>query len=142
MPVYDDVYGKNGWGMGNRTYCYTNGHNVVAEAQDENGFDKSQMLYLRGSFWTDVKILDWLKYRLNVGYTLNDRDSHSWTTGYAYAYGETDSASSASASANRSQAVLVENTLNVNKTLGKHNIVAVLGQYPVQAHLLLRPCQL
>lgn len=128
MPVYDDVYGKNGWGMGNRTYCYTNGHNVVAEAQDENGFDKSQMLYLRGSFWTDVKILDWLKYRLNVGYTLNDRDSHSWTTGYAYAYGETDSASSASASANRSQAVLVENTLNVNKTLGKHNIVAVLGQ--------------
>jgi len=134
MPVHDDVYGKNGWGYGNRTYCYTNGHNVVAEASDENSSTNQEILYMRGSFWTDVRIFDWLKYRLNLGYTLNDSDSHSWSTGYSYAYGETDVASNASASAYRSQTYLVENTLNVAKSFGKHNIAGVLGQSWQDSH--------
>ncbi|MBQ1619273.1 MAG: SusC/RagA family TonB-linked outer membrane protein, partial [Bacteroidales bacterium] len=72
--------------------------------------------------------LDWLTYRLNLGVTLNDSDSHNWANGFAYAYGETDVFSNAGASANRRRTYLVENTLNFNKSLGNHNIAGVVGQ--------------
>lgn len=128
IAVYDDVYGKQGWGYGNQQKGYSTAHNVVAHAQDENGFSESDRLYLRASAWATVKILPWLEYKLNLGTSLNDNDSHSWTTGYEFAAGFTDVASSASSSASRSWDYLVENTLSINKKLGNHGINAVLGQ--------------
>lgn len=128
MPVHDDVYGKNGWGYGNRAFCYQNGHNVVADADDSNNYTHRTRLYLRGSAWTQVQLLSWLTYKLNLGATVMTNNSNGWNNGFAYAYGETDNASSASASADFNNVLLVENTLNFNKSFGKHNLAGVLGQ--------------
>lgn len=128
MPVHDDVYGKNGWGYGNRVFCYQNGHNVVADADDSNNYSHRTRLYLRGSAWTQVRLLSWLTYKLNLGATVMNNVTNGWSNGYAYAYGETDAASSATASASFNNVLLVENTLNFNKSFGKHNLAGVLGQ--------------
>lgn len=128
MPVYDDVYGKNGWGYGNRVFNYQNGHNIVANAQDSNNYTMRTNLYIRGSAWAQMRLTSWLSYKLNVGATIMDRNQHGWSNGYAYAYGETDSASNANASSSFNNTFLVENTLNFNKSFGKHNLAGVLGQ--------------
>ena len=128
IAVKDAEFGKNGWGYGNRNYAYSNAYNVVATANDSNGFSKNENLYLRASAWVEAKLTDWITYKLNLGATITDNDSHSWSTGYQYAYGFTDLASNASASASRNSTYLIENTVNINKKLQKHNISAVLGQ--------------
>lgn len=128
IPVHDDVYGKNGWGYGNSQYAYTNAYNVVATADDSNGYRKLQELYMRASAWMDVKLTDWLTYKLNVGANILDTQYSDWGTGYQYAYGFTDTASFANANSARTNTYLIENTLSANKTLGKHNIAAVVGQ--------------
>ncbi len=128
MPVHDDVYGKNGWGYGNRVFCYQNGHNVVADADDSNNYTIRNYLYIRGSAWAQMRITSWLSYKLNLGTTISNSNSHGWSNGFAYAYGETDSASSASANSSFNNTFLVENTLNFNKSFGKHNLAGVLGQ--------------
>jgi TonB-linked SusC/RagA family outer membrane protein len=128
MPIYDDMYGKNGWGYGNRVFCYQNGHNIVANADDSNGYNKNSSLYIRGSVWGQVQLFSWLSYKLNLGVTAMNNNSHGWSNGFAYAYGETDSASSASASSSFNNTFLVENTLNFNKSFGNHNLAGVLGQ--------------
>ena len=128
MPIHDDVYGKNGWGYGNRVFCYTNGHNVVADADDSNNYTHSVALYLRGSAWAQMKLTNWLSYKLNVGTTIMNSYSNGWSNGYGYAYGETDVASNANASSSINNTFLVENTLNFNKSFGKHNLAGVIGQ--------------
>lgn len=128
MPVHDDVYGKNGWGYGNRVFNYQNGHNIVANADDSNNYTMRTNLYIRGSAWAQMRLTSWLSYKLNVGATIMDRNQHGWSNGFAYAYGETDSASNASASSSFNNTFLVENTLNFNKNFGKHNLAGVLGQ--------------
>lgn len=128
VAVKDDEYGKNGWGYGNRQYAYTNAYNVVAAADDSNGSIGTQNLYLRASAWADVKLADWLSYKLNVGATVDDTEYNSWSTGYQYAYGFTDVASNAYSATSRTTSYLIENTLSFNKQIWKHNVAAVLGQ--------------
>ena len=128
IGVKDDVYGKNGWGYGNKQFAYTNAHNVVAHADDSNGYNRFDNIYVRASAWAEVALTKWLTYKLNLGATLNDNDSNSWNTGYDYGYGFTDVASSANASASRTWNYLVENTISFNKKIGSHNIAGVLGQ--------------
>lgn len=128
IAVKDDTYGKNGWGYGNQQYAYTNAYNVVAAASDENGWIKNADLYLRASAWTEVKLTNWLTYKLNLGTTVTDTQYNTWSTGYQYAYGFTDVASNAYSSSSRTTSYLIENTITANKTFQKHNLSAVLGQ--------------
>ena len=128
IAVHDDVYGKNGWGYGNQNYAYTNAYNVVATADDSNGYVDEQNTYLRGSAWSEAKITSWLTYKLNLGMTLTDTQYSNWGTGYQYAYGFTDTASFANTSSTRQFVYLLENTLSFDKTFGQHKLSAVLGQ--------------
>ena len=128
IAVHDDVYGKNGWGYGNQNYAYTNAYNVVATADDSNGYVDEQNTYLRGSAWAEAKITSWLTYKLNLGMTLTDTQYSNWGTGYQYAYGFTDTASFANTSSTRQFVYLLENTLSFDKTFGQHKLSAVLGQ--------------
>lgn len=128
IAVHDDEYGKNGWGYGNQNYAYTNAYNVVATADDSNGYVDEQNTYLRGSAWAEAKITDWLTYKLNVGMILTDTQYSNWNTGYQYAYGFTDVASYANTSSTRQFVYLLENTLSFDKTFGRHKLSAVLGQ--------------
>lgn len=127
IPVKDDVYGKNGWGYGNRQYAYTNAYNVVAQSDDNNNYEKVEDIYMRASSYAEATIFPWLTYKLNLGSTLYDSDLHGWDSGTAYAYGFTDTSSSASASASRTWNYLIENTLSFNKKFGEHNIMGVVG---------------
>lgn len=128
IPVHDDVNGKNGWGIGNALRAYTNAYNVVAQADDRNGYSKDEYLYARASGWAEVRLLPFLTYKLNLGATISDSDSHNWETGYQYAHGFTDVASNANANGSRHHTYLIENTLTLDKVLGKHHITALLGQ--------------
>lgn len=138
VPVYDDVYGKNGWGYGNANYAYTNAYNVVAMADDSNGWCKLQELYIRASVWVELKIFDFLSYKLNAGATILDTQYSDWGTGVQYAYGFTDTDSFANANSARTNTYLIENTLSFNKEIKGHNISAVVGQsYQVENYRYL-----
>lgn len=128
IAIKDDVYGKNGWGYGNKNYAYSNAYNVVAQSNDENGSITDQNYYLRASAWAEVKLADWLIYKLNLGATMIDTQYTYWSTGYQYAYGFTDVASNANTNASRTNTYLIENTLSANKTINKHTLSVVLGQ--------------
>lgn len=129
VPIYDDSeYGKNGYGIGNAERAYTTAHNIVAEVDPKNGWTKSEAMYIRGNAWAQFKIIDGLTYKLNLGANINDSHTRSWQTGVNYALNFTDQASSATARSNRNTTYIIENTLNYDKSFGKHTINAVLGQ--------------
>ena len=129
VPVYDDSeYGKGGYGIGNAERGYTTAHNIVAETQETNGWTKRENMYIRGNAWMQIKILDGLTYKLNLGANILDNHSRSWQTGVNYALNFTDQASNATASSSRNTTYIVENTLNYDKSIRKHTINAVLGQ--------------
>lgn len=131
VPIYDDSqYGKNGWGIGNAEKGYTTSHNIVAEANMDNGYNESQNIYMRGNAWMQVRIpgVKGLTYKLSLGASINDNQSKGWTTGINYALNFTDTNSTASQDTRRNTSYIIENTLNYDREIGKHTINAVLGQ--------------
>lgn len=128
VPVYDEN-GKKGFGIGNAETAYTTAHNIIAEADPENSWSKSESLYIRGNAWAQVRLpIKGLSYKLNLGANIMDSRTRSWETGIHYALNFTDLPSSATASSNRRNTYIIENTLNFDRELGKHTINAVLGQ--------------
>ncbi|MEX6686355.1 TonB-dependent receptor [Danxiaibacter flavus] len=123
------IYNPNnpgGYGYGNEDSARTFGTNPVAHADLED--QKNENFRVRGNVWSELKFLPYLKYRLNLGYeTSNDhynyfRKKGSWTLN------QPDDPSIANENRARFQSSLIENTLNFNKTFGKHSVAAVVGQ--------------
>ena len=125
IPVYDPA-NPGGYGYGSETKARTFGTNPVAIANLEDR--QNENFRVRGNLWSELKILSFLKYRLNLGYeTSNDhfdylRKEGNWTLNQPF--------DPAIAEENRARFTsgLVENTLSFNKTFGDHTISAVVGQ--------------
>ncbi|MDR1557499.1 MAG: TonB-dependent receptor [Tannerellaceae bacterium] len=127
IPVYDDseFATTDGYGRGSLGNARALGQNPIANAN--NGLSKNEVIYVRGTAFAEAMIFTWLKYRLNLGMDIRDRQNNIWRTGYATAMNNSDGPSSATNSGNRTIDYLVENTLSFTKRLGKHNIDAVMG---------------
>ncbi|WP_258102054.1 SusC/RagA family TonB-linked outer membrane protein [Marinoscillum pacificum] len=125
IPVYDEN-NPGGYGYGNEARARTFGTNPVALADYSDRMNEN--FRIRGNFWSEIKPVDFLTYRLNVGYNTSFdhyqflRKEGNWTLNQPY--------EPAIAIENRgtSSTLLVENTLNFDKDFGKHSLNVLLGQ--------------
>ncbi|WPU95229.1 TonB-dependent receptor [Mucilaginibacter sabulilitoris] len=125
IPVYNPA-NPGGYGYGDESKARTFGTNPVAIADLEDR--TNQNMRIRGNFFSELQILPYLKYRLNLGVETSDdhykyfRKEGNWTLNQAY--------DPSIANENRAEYVsgLIENTLTFNKTFGKHVVNAVGGQ--------------
>lgn len=127
VPVYDtSSFGTtNGYGRGSLTNARTLGSNPIADAN--NGDNRTQSLFIRGTAFAEAQIFSFLKYKLNLGADISDNETNTWRTGYATALNGSDSNSSATDSGTRNITYLVENTFTFDKKINKHTINAVIG---------------
>lgn len=129
VPIYDAANTLGGYGK--RPTFMKNLSNPVARLESIDNTSKD--LSLLANAFVEVKLIEGLKYKFNVG--LTEAQSNSRT--YTGAFDDGNSANplpdlSQSTSTNNSW--LVENTLNYTKKLGKHNIDALIG-YTAQKNI-------
>ncbi|MBO9728789.1 MAG: TonB-dependent receptor [Chitinophaga sp.] len=122
VPVYDASNPLGGYGR--RPTFMKNLSNPVARLDNIDNTDRETSL-LANAF-AEVKLIDGLKYKLNIGLTELQGTNRTFT-------GSFDDGNSANTLPDLSQSYrtanswLVENTLNYDKKLGKHSINALLG---------------
>ncbi|MBE8714092.1 SusC/RagA family TonB-linked outer membrane protein [Sphingobacterium hungaricum] len=124
IPVYNEN-NPGGFGYGNASNARTFGTNPIAKENLEQA--NTKIYRLRGNFWGEIKITDFLKYRLNAGvdYIFDEysyfRKEGNWSMNQEFR--------DATGSKNRIKDAnhLIENTIDFNKDFGLHRIDAVLG---------------
>jgi len=125
IPIYNPD-NPGGYGYGNEDRARTFGSNPVALADLNDSYTEN--LRIRGNLWSELKPVDFLTYRFNLGYeTSSDHYAHlrkegNWSLNQEY------QPSIADENRARFQSILVENTLTFNKAFGKHSLNAVIGQ--------------
>jgi len=117
-------FNPGGWGFGtNEIPTFANNYVAVAN------LDKQTHNYAKvvGNAYIDFKFTDWLSYKFNAGleasfdYHKEIRDSGIWR------YENQVPATSVGEDRERFTNILLEHTLNFNKTFGVHNINGVVG---------------
>jgi len=129
VPVYDPTQPLGGYGR--RPTFMKNLSNPIARLENIDNTVKD--LSLLANAFVEVKLIEGLKYKFNVGLTEGQSNSRVFT-------GPFDDGNAAnplpdlSQSTSTSNSWLVENTLNYNKKLGKHSIDALIG-YTAQKNM-------
>jgi len=122
VPVYDTANKLGGWGR--RASYMKNLSNPLANLTAKD-FENNATTVLAEAFM-EVRLIDQLKYKLNVGIT----NSRSYGNQYISAYDDGNNAVS-QAQLNQSSGFtnswLLENTLNYDKKIGVHNISLLAG---------------
>lgn len=124
ISVYDKTH-PGGFGYGDGQRDVTFGTNPVAIENLRNITNEN--LRVRGNAYTELEFLKSLKYRFNFGFEsssdsyMNLREIGNWT------YNQPYDPSSLNRARGRSNSMVFDNTLEYNKTFGKHNISAVFG---------------
>ncbi len=129
IPVQSASYidpraNPGGWGFGtNDIPSFAN--NYIANASlDKQSYNYSKVV---GNAYADLKFTNWLSYRFNAGieasfdYHKEVRDSGIWR------YEDQMPATSIGEDRERFTNILLEHTLNFNKSFGLHNINGVVG---------------
>ncbi|WP_134090415.1 TonB-dependent receptor [Olivibacter sp. XZL3] len=125
IPIYNPN-NPGGYGYGDERRARTFGSNPLALADLDDRYNEN--LRIRGNVWSELKPVEFLKYRFNLGYeTSSDHYAHlrkegNWSLNQEY------QPSIADENRARFQSMLVENTLTFNKDFGKHIVNAVVGQ--------------
>lgn len=129
VPVYDPT--QNLGGYGRRPTFMKNLSNPVARLESVENTAKD--LSLLANAFVEVKLIEGLKYKFNVGLT----EGQGSTRVYSGAFDDGNSANplpDLQQGTTTSNSWLVENTLNYNKKLGKHNIDGLIG-YTAQKNM-------
>lgn len=128
IPVKDPSFisptNPEGWGIGtNEMVTYATNPVAVANLSSRDyNFAK-----LVGNAYLDVKLTEWLSYRFNAGaevsfdHTKDIREIGIWE------FNAAPRSSSVDEERARFLSLLFENTLNFNKSFGRHNINGVIG---------------
>ena len=125
IPVYDPN-NPGGYGYGNESSARTFGTNPVAIADLEDR--QNENLRIRGNVFAELQPLDFLTYRLNLGYeTSNDHYEYLRKVGN-WSLNQPPDAAIATENRARYQSGLVENTLTLKKVFGKHDLSLLAGQ--------------
>jgi len=77
VPVYDSSsFGTtNGYGRGSLINARTLGSNPVADAN--NGDNRTESLFIRGTAYAEAQIFNFLKYKLNLGADISDSETNT-----------------------------------------------------------------
>lgn len=124
IPIYDEN-NLGGYGYGSEANARTFGTNPIAREDLEHQQELQHRLH--GTFWAEAAILPWIKYKFNAGLDYNwyqrswFRGRGNWTLNQEYR--DPESQKQMVHSYNR----LVENTLNIDRNIGKHHVDAVGG---------------
>ncbi|GEO02852.1 SusC/RagA family TonB-linked outer membrane protein [Adhaeribacter aerolatus] len=114
-----------GWGLGDPVTAPVYAWNYIAMTNLFNTTHKYSRAV--GNAYADVKIFDWLTYRFNTGldagfdFHQNIRTLGNWVLGQAF------EPTHIYQDRQEFHTVLLENTVNFNKTLGVHNLNGVVG---------------
>ncbi|WP_210488346.1 SusC/RagA family TonB-linked outer membrane protein [Rufibacter aurantiacus] len=134
IPVRDPSYitpsNPDGYGIGS-TSAVTYAFNPVAVRNYRNY--RTEFAKLVGNAYIDVKLVDWLSYKFNVGLEVSfDHLQRIRKTG-VYQFNATSYPSEITEDRSRYLSTLFEHTLNFNKTFGDHSINGVVGISQQQA---------
>ena len=124
-PQYSGIPANPGsWGMGTSDVPSYSSNYVANAALDKQTYNFAKLV---GNAFVEFKLTSWLTYRFNAGaevsfdYFKEIRDTGIWR------YANQPPNTSIGESRQRYTNILLENTLNFNKTFGKHVITAVAG---------------
>ncbi len=122
---YKDIPANPGsWGMGTSDVPSYSSNYAANAALDKQTYNFAKLV---GNAFVEFKVTNWLTYRFNAGaevsfdYFKEIRDTGIWR------YANQPPNTSIGESRQRYTNILLENTLNFNKTFGKHVISAVAG---------------
>lgn len=126
IPVYDpNNESRGGYGYGDGSRDVTFGTNPFAREDFED--TKNSNLRVRGNLFTELELLDALKYRFNLGFDFsNDKHTYLRKEGY-WTYNQPYDPSSLNKNQAQYQGLVFDNTLEYNKKFGKHDISSILG---------------
>jgi len=103
---------------------YNQGENPMSHIKNESRQNSS--FHALGSLNLEYTIFDFLKYKLNLGYEARSQEYETKRTKEIW-YPNQDPKSGYTNERNMKTMSLVENTLNFDKTFGKHSINALVG---------------
>lgn len=103
------------------TYAY-NSLAINDLSQGYNNYGK-----LVGNAYTQLRIFDWLDYKFNIGLEASFDYNRDFRKDGIFSYGAQPELSYIDEDRERYTNLLMEHTLNFNKTFGKHNINGVVG---------------
>ncbi|PSL44783.1 TonB-linked SusC/RagA family outer membrane protein [Chitinophaga niastensis] len=129
VPVYDPTQDMGGYGR--RPTFMKNLSNPIARLETIN--NKATDLSLLANAFVEVKLIEGLKYKFNVGLT----EGLGSTRLYSGVYNDGNNGNAIpdlAESTSKNDSWLVENTLNYSKKLGKHSIDALAG-YTAQKNI-------
>lgn len=126
IPIYDaDHASVGGYGFGDGNRDVTFGVNPFAREDFEETTNSN--LRLRGNAYTELEVLKMFKYRFNFGFDFsNDKHSYLRKAG-SWTYNQPIDPTQLNKNQAQSQSLVFDNTLEFNKTFGKHGISAVAG---------------
>lgn len=126
IPVYDrNNSAKGGYGFGDGSRDVTFGTNPFAKEDFESTVNSN--LRTRGNLFTELEAFKTLKYRFNLGFDLSN-DNHNFLRKEGYwTYNQPYDPSSLNKNQAQYRGLVLDNTLEFNKTFNKHNISAVFG---------------
>ncbi len=126
IPIFDpDNEAKGGYGYGDGSRDVTFGTNPFAKedfTQTKNG-----NLRLRGNVFAELELFKDFKYRSSLGFNLsNDRHSFLRKEGF-WTFNQPKDPSSLNKNQAQFREFVIDNTIEFNKEIKKHNIAAVAG---------------
>ncbi|GAB2578838.1 TonB-dependent receptor [Spirosoma areae] len=124
IPVFDPG-NASGYGYGSANNATFGTNPIGQQAKDDNLVDSYKLL---GNIFGEYAILPWLTYRLSVGLDFSNFQNKYFSRPGALSYNSPSAPNGILDDRNgRFFNTLVENTLNLNKTFGKHQISALVG---------------
>ncbi|QIP14488.1 TonB-dependent receptor [Spirosoma aureum] len=124
IPVFDPT-NASGYGYGNANNATFGTNPIGQQAKDDNLANSYKLL---GNVYGEYAILPWLSYRLSVGLDFSNYQNKYFARPGALSYNSPSAPNGILDDRNgRFFNTLIENTLNINKTIGKHQVSALLG---------------
>ena len=134
IPVRNDI-----WITSTNPQGFTNGTNDPAGGPQDISYAnnilagnvtnkvKINNAKLVGNGYAQLQLTDWLSYKFNVGLETSFDYNQAFFNGTPIRYGTPSAESAVGETRGQFTNVLMEHTINFNKTLGSHNINGVLG---------------
>ncbi len=124
IPVFDPT-NASGYGYGSANNATFGTNPIGQQAKDDNIVNSYKLL---GNVFGEYAILPWLTYRLSVGLDFSNFQNKMFIRPGALSFNSPSAPNGILDDRNgRYFNTLVENTLNVNKTIGKHQFGALVG---------------
>ena len=122
MLTMAPVVGREGIG-GNGNACMGDNPILREKLNDVT----QQNLNIRGTIWGELAFTSWLKYKLNLGYTVNNTHNKTIRKDGATRYNQVATPTSINESRGVTESKLIEQTLTFDKKFGKNAVTAMVG---------------